>query len=412
MVSGRYPRFRLRDKVNVTGLARFIIALFAVAVLPAQGRPAATGEVAQNAKSINVIFDTDIWSDIDDMLALAMLHALQDRGEVKLLAVTISTNNPWSASYVDLVDTFYGHPDIPIGIVQGGMTIEAFKKNFPSVNWPITRYTEIISRRRRSDGAPLYPHRLIDGRKAADAVLLLRKTLAAQPDASVVVILVGYSTNIARLLETGSDALSPLTGRELVRKKVRLLSVMGGKFRETLSEGKTVPAGEPEFNLRVDVPAAQTVFSSWPTPVVASGFEVGVAMLYPGRSILHDYSYVEHHPIADSYRTYCEEVTPSGPKPTHCPADHDHPTFDLTAVLYAARPNNNYFSLSEPGTIKVLNDGGSRFEESVRGMHRYLLLSEAQKARALEAMVMLASQPPAVAAKAVHREGACRRCSP
>src|SRR3984885_3391067 len=58
---------------------------------------------------INVIFDTDIWSDIDDALALAMLHALQDRHEVTLLAVTISTDDPWCAAYVSLVNTFYGH---------------------------------------------------------------------------------------------------------------------------------------------------------------------------------------------------------------------------------------------------------------------------------------------------------------
>jgi hypothetical protein len=34
---------------------------------------------ALRAQPLNVGFDTDIWSDIDDMLALAMLHALHDR---------------------------------------------------------------------------------------------------------------------------------------------------------------------------------------------------------------------------------------------------------------------------------------------------------------------------------------------
>jgi len=66
----------------------------------------------------NVIFDTDIWSDIDDALALAMLHALHDRHEINLAAVTISTREKSSATYVDLVNTFYGHPGIPIGLVR------------------------------------------------------------------------------------------------------------------------------------------------------------------------------------------------------------------------------------------------------------------------------------------------------
>lgn len=360
----------------------------------ADTRPESLSNVDRTTRPLNVIFDTDIWSDIDDMLALAMLHALQIRGEVRLLAVTISTDNQWCASYVDLVNTFYGHSEIPIGIVHGGMTIAGFRKTFPDITWPVTRYTEIISQRKRSDGALLYPHRLIDGTQAQEAVSLLRKTLATQPDGSVTVILVGYSTNLARLLESEADASSPLNGRDLVRKKVRLLSVMAGNFRETRSEGKSLPPGQPEFNLLVDVPAAQKVFSSWPTPIVDSGFEVGLAMLYPGQSVMHDYAYAEHNPIADTYRTYCMEMKASDSNIKQCPRDHDHGTFDLTAVLYAARPDGDYFSLSKRGTITVLNDGSSRFQESDTGSHRYLVLNEEQKARTLEAMMMLASQPP------------------
>jgi purine nucleosidase len=323
-----------------------------------------------------------------------MLHTLHDRHEVNLLAVTISTDDPWCASYVDLVNTFYGHPEIPVGIVHGGMSLQEFRKKYPEMTWPVTRYTELISQRRASDGSLLYPHRLIDGKKAPEAVSLLRKTLAVQPDGSVVVVQVGYSTNLARLLDSKADSASPLDGRDLIARKVRLLSVMAGNFRETEFDGKTEPKGAPEFNLAVDVPAAQKVFSSWPTPIVDSGFEIGLAMLYPGQSIEHDYSYVENHPIADTYRTYCNEQKANDQKIKLCPQDHDHATFDLTAVLYAARPDGNYFSLSPPGKITVLDDGSSRFEEVPMGQDRYLILSEEQKARTLEAMVMLVSQPP------------------
>jgi purine nucleosidase len=370
------------------------LASLVVFQLACAAPPRVEAHAAPSDSPPNVIFDTDIWSDIDDMLALAMLHALHDRHEVNLVAVTISTDDPWCASYVDLVNTFYGHPQIPVGIVHDGMTIERFRKKFPDVTWPVTRYTEIISQRKRRDGSPVYPHRLTDGRKAPDAVSLLRKTLAGQPDGSVVMIQVGYSTNLARLLDSQGNAASPLDGRDLVRKKVRLLSVMAGNYRETQAEGKTYPEGQPEFNLMVDVPAAQKLFSSWPTPIVDSGFEIGLAMLYPGRSIQHDYSYAGSHPIADTYRTYCEEKKTKDPKIKRCPDDHDHATFDLTSVLYAARPDGNYFSVSKPGRITVLADGGSRFVESEDGNHRYLILSEEQKARTLEAMQMLASQPP------------------
>jgi inosine-uridine nucleoside N-ribohydrolase len=338
------------------------------------------------AKAPNVIFDTDMWSDIDDALALAMLHALENRGEIKLVAVTVNMEEPWCASYVDAVDTFYGRPKIPIGLVRDGKNLEAIRKQFPETIWPVTEYTRLMAERKKSDGTLVYPHRLVDGSKAPEAVALLRRTLAAQADGSVVMIEVGYHTNLARLLDSGADTASPLGGRDLVARKVRLLSVMAGNFGETEAGGKVKPKGTPEFNLMVDVPAAQKVFSEWPTPIVDSGFEIGISMLYPGYSIDHDYSYVAHHPVADTYRTYAEETKSTWP--------HDHPTYDLTAVLYAARPDRDYFSLSKPGKITVLADGGSRLDEVDGGAHRYLILSDEQKARALEAMIMLASEPP------------------
>jgi len=308
----------------------------------------------------NIIFDTDMGNDVDDALALAMLHAFQNRHEANLLAVTITKDNKWAAPYVDLVNTFYGHPEIPIGMVRNGKT--------PDPNPMI----QIPSERKRPDGSFVYPHRILDGAQAPEAVSLLRQTLAKQRDGSVVIVQVGFSTNLARLLETKPDAASADDGPTLVRKKVRLLSMMAGNFAD----------GKPEFNLAQDVPAAVKLFHDWPTPIVVSGFEIGVALPFPAERIEHDFSYVQDHPVAEAYRSYMK-------------MPYDRPTWDLTAVLYAVRPDAKYFSLSPPGTITVLPDGSSRFEPSAAGNHRYLMLTDEQRARTLEAMIMLASQPPA-----------------
>src|SRR5258706_10764368 len=112
----------------------------------------------------NIIFDTDMGNDIDDALALAMLHAFQSRHEANLLAVTITKDNKWSAPYVDLVNTFYGHPDIPIGTIRNGKT--------PDSNAMIQNPSE----RKKSDGSFVYPHRVLDGSQAPEAVSLLRRT--------------------------------------------------------------------------------------------------------------------------------------------------------------------------------------------------------------------------------------------
>jgi inosine-uridine nucleoside N-ribohydrolase len=307
----------------------------------------------------NIIFDTDMGNDIDDALALAMLHAFQSRHEANLIAVTVTKDNQWAAPYIDLVDTFYGRADIPIGMVRNGKTPEPS----PMIQVP--------SERRRADGSPVYPHRILDGSQTPEAVFLLRQTLAKQSDGSVVIVQVGFSTNLARLLDTKADAASADDGPTLVRKKVRLLSVMGGNFVD----------GKPEFNLAKDVPAAIELFHDWPTPIVVSGFEVGNALPFPAQRIEHDFTYVRDHPVAEAYRSYMK-------------MPYDRPTWDLTAVLYAVRPDENYFSLSPPGTITVLPDGGSHFEPSANGDRRYLIIKNEQRARTLEAMIILASEPP------------------
>jgi inosine-uridine nucleoside N-ribohydrolase len=307
-----------------------------------------------------VIFDTDMGNDVDDALALAMLHAFQSRHEVNLVAVTISKDNKWAAPYVDLVNTFYGHAEIPIGTVQNGKTPES------------NPMIEIPSERRRPDGNFVYPHRILDGAQAPEAVSLLRQTLAKQKDRSVVMVQVGFSTNLARLLETKADGASPDDGATLVRKKVRLLSVMAGNFAD----------GKPEFNLEKDVPSAVKLFHDWPTSIVVSGFEIGAALVFPATRIEQDFAYVKDHPVAEAYRSYMK-------------MPYDRPTWDLTAVLYAVRPEEKYFSLSPPGTITVLPEGSSRFEPSPGGNHRYLILTDEQRARTLEAMILLAGQPPA-----------------
>jgi purine nucleosidase len=347
--------------------------------------PAGAEKEAPSSPPPNVIFDTDIWGDIDDAMALAMLHALQDRHEARLIAVTISTADKSCPSYVDLVDTFYGHPEIPIGIVHGG--VDLAKTEF--AGW--VSYTKLLSERRRQDHTHVYLRYLADGTKIDDATFLLRKTLARQPDQSVVMIQVGYSTNNARLMESGPDVNSPFNGRDLIRKKVRLLVAMAGVFANTEFMGTAMPMGSTEFNLSHDTLSAQKVFSEWPTPIVASGSEIGQSMPFPAYSIDHDFAYVNDHPIADAYRTYFASF---GKGKDYYASIKWH-TADLTAVLYAVRPDSGYFSLSKPGMITVLDDGGSRFDESEDGTHRHLILSEDQRARALEAMVMLVSQPPA-----------------
>jgi inosine-uridine nucleoside N-ribohydrolase len=315
---------------------------------------------ASAAAPVPIVFDTDMGNDVDDAIALAMLHALESRGECRILAVTITKDNPWAAIYVDLVDAFYGRARIPVGMVKASGIAP---NGSPMIQVP--------SERRRADGSFVYPRRLASGAEAPDSVALLRRVLAAEADASVVIVQVGFSTNLARLLDSPPDSASPLSGRDLAAQKVRLLSVMAGNFAEP----------KPEYNVQTDIPSAQKLFRDWPTPIVASGYEIGASILYPASSIENDFSYAADHPIAEAYRNYMK-------------MPYDRPAWDPTAALYAVRPDRGYFSLSPPGVISADARGVTHFAPDRAGRHRYLVVNDAQRARALDAIVLLASQPP------------------
>ena len=289
-----------------------------------------------------VIFDTDMGNDIDDALALAMLHALSDRGECELIGVTLTNAHPAAVPYIRMVNRFYGRGDLPVGAaikeLKGGTGDGYMKVALGAVSV--------------ANASPAEP-----------APALLRRLLQNARE-KVVIVQTGFSTNLAALLDMPD-------GAALIKEKVALVVAMAGNFT----------GGEPEYNVRIDAVSAKTVFEHWPTPIVFSGFEIGRDLLYPAASIERDFAYVSPHPIVASYRAYKK-------------MPYDRPTWDLTAVLEAVRPDRGYFSLSEPGTVLVDSNGATHFVAGP-GDRQYLRLDAAKRAEILDVLELLSSEPPA-----------------
>ena len=327
----------------------------------------------------SIIFDTDITGDVDDVLALAMIHTLADREACELLAVTISKENELAAPFTDAVNTFYGRPDIPIGI----------NPNAPHRD---SKYLGLVNKKDR--GQFRYPHDMGINQEPENAIALLRKTLESAEDHSVAIIQVGLATNLAELLRTSGDIYSSLSGPDLIRKKVKLLSVMAGAF-ETISNSNRYL----EANVRNHVSSMQQLAAEWPdeVPVIWSGFKIGIMAPYPRESVAQDFEYLPHHIVKEAYLLH------SGP-------NHDRPTWDLTSVLYAVYPDRGYFNLSSPGRVTVEDDGFTRFDpgQGTRFMNpvdlktvtpamkrdQYLLMTDEQAARVTEVLVHMVVQPP------------------
>lgn len=309
-----------------------------------------------------VIFDTDIGNDVDDVMAMDILYKYADAGKIKLLAIMGDKDSPYTSECIDIMNTWYGYPRIPVGAVENGVKKPEYKN-----------YAKYLCELRSQGGGLLF-ERGTDGKKKAltPAHILYRKILAAQPDSSVTVVAVGFSTNLARLLDTPADSLSPLDGRSLVARKVRLLSVMGGDFAE-----KPIR----EYNIVNDIPAAQEVFSRWPGKVVVSPFGLGQKIRFPGKVMAEEMRRYAPHPVAEAYVHYR-------------PMPYDRQTWDLTSVLYALEPDKGYFHVSSPGTVVVHDDGVTSFHKASDGRHFILSVDEGQAESVKRLFVKILTSAP------------------
>ena len=96
---------------------------------------------------------------------------------------------------------------------------------------------------------------------------------------------IGIHTNLAALLRTPPDAISPLGGLALVAEKVSLLAVMGAKFPKSdgFPECNVCGGGRNKHNQLVASAASSYVAAHWPasSQLIWSGFEVGVQVSEP-----------------------------------------------------------------------------------------------------------------------------------
>jgi len=310
---------------------------------------------------VSVILDTDMGNDIDDALALDMLYKYLDKGEVNLLGIVLNKDYTHSPEYVDIMSTWYGYPHIPIGIYKTGEKLQTNDRN----------YTQRVCNQ-KLNGQPAFKRTIEDYNSLPESYKLYRKILSEQPDHSVTVISIGFLTNLALLLETPSDEYSHLTGKELVKKKVKLLSVMAGSFTEK---------PYAEYNIMINKKAASRVFAEWPSHVVVSPFELGDSIKYPGLSIENDFRWSDLHPLVEGYKTFSK-------------MPFDRSTWDLTSVLYVAEPDSSFFNLSPKGIIISDDEGYTHFIADKNGRHQYLTTNPEQRKAILKYFVKLISSKP------------------
>lgn len=226
------------------------------------------GEQADNGPR-PLIFDTDWWTDVDDACAVRILLNAEKSKEIDVRGICLSAVDAESYESIGKFIANEGCPDIPIGADKEATDFEGT----PAFRQPILD---------SSDAKPLTE------KDVSDCVDFYRKLLSSS-SRRVDIVAVGFPNTMAKLLQSGPDKWSPLSGKELVEKKAGTLYMMAGNY----PEGK-----EHNFcNAPRSREAGAVVCDEWPGEIVFLGFEVGIQVV-AGGNLPHDdllYKVLEVH---------------------------------------------------------------------------------------------------------------------
>lgn len=289
--------------------------------------------VERKSSCVKIIFDTDMLTDCDDAAALGILHKLADAGEADILATMVTSSYPMSAPVVNVINTYYCRPNIPIGVPKNGHGVYRDNSSF------------------LDSVAMEFPHLLKSNDDAPDAVSLYRKILSEQEDSSVVILTVGYMSNLQLLLKSKSDEYSSLDGKDLISKKVKIWVCMGGNF--------PVDDASDNVNFTRDAEAAYYTIKHWPGKIIFAGREIGHS-IFVG-DCLKKVSICS--PVRRAYQLHRRNA-----KASHW----NHHTADPTAVLLAVRGISNYWYLSEYGYIDIKKDCSFVWKNQSNGNQQYI----------------------------------------
>ncbi|HNQ90812.1 MAG TPA: nucleoside hydrolase [Verrucomicrobiota bacterium] len=297
-----------------------------------------------NAKPVRILFDTDLGSDCDDAGALAILHVYADRGLAEILGCLYSSGKvPYGAGVLQAINTYYRRPEIPVGAAHDD-----------AVGDPVDKMTA----EKLAKDTAAFGNRIVHNRDAEEMTALARRLLAQQEDHSVTYLTVGHTKGLHDLLFSLPDAASPLTGSELVRRKVQRWVALGA-----------LGACNPERRYTKDwnfffngtAPYTQRLVEACPVPAF---FVDGGDDVLTGRSL-------KTAPRDSIVRTAYRDWLWNYEKKT---LDDQRPSWDLVATCFAVEGTGRFLANAGSGRLdfdleqgcRWLNDENPRTQTFIR----------------------------------------------
>jgi hypothetical protein len=203
---------------------------------------------------------------------------------------------------------------------------------------------------------------------APDAVDVYRRVLAGEEDGSVVIVSVGYLTNLRDLLASKPDTISPLDGPALVRRKVSRWVCMGGRYPAERDPGVW-------GNFKPDPSSAVIAARDWPGPLYFTGLggDIGTG------SRLNETP--ANSPVRRVYKLYLGERK-------------TRPSWDPIGVLFAVRRDADFWKIHTGGHNHIFENGTNEWRDGPETNQRLIQLQPDVKDGLRDTMDALMVQAP------------------
>lgn len=260
---------------------------------------------AESSYMKDIILETDITFDVDDVGALGVLHVLADHEKARILAIMYNEVHVDGIRAIHAINEWYNRPNLPIGRFKGELRRP-----------DSSRYLSAI--------ASMYS----SSKSEREALNVYREILSKQAEQSTTIVSVGFLNNLQILLREE---------RELVKRTIKELVVMGGRHRDN-------------FNfVRHDLLATtKHVLRNWPTPVAVTDFGHNV------RTGTRLQSTDPRNPVREAYFRWFNG------------SFQGRSSWDQIAVLYGVGGEGNLFTRNSDGKITFRDDDELALEDGVR----------------------------------------------
>ena len=277
-----------------------------------------------------IYIDTDVGADCDDIGALAIALQAEKLGYCSVIGISHTTSSPYAADAIAIMLDYFG---------KKGMTIGCLEDEHQFYDESVVHYDQAM--------VEAYPN--IQA-KIEEAVRYARKALVTQEDGSVTFVTIGPLRNLADLLRSEPDDISPLDGAALFHKKVKEWVFMGGRFDEERIG---------EYNIVCDIENARHCLEEIRVPTMASDFLLG-------EDVISGILSKDIPPLRLAYDYFSGK-------------GKGRSSWDPITMDYAIYGLGEHYDASPRGIISLQSKGVTVFEENPTGHHRYLVCKTTKK---------------------------------